>query len=169
MCRSWSYGMPDNCNTAKCKEETVDRANQWRSEDIFKIKSVFVWMFTNRFSYISGVFDLFFPLKNSGSALRSIAWTLKETEDCVVTRFFSHGKTITSYLNDWFLIRIILKLCVVTVPVIVKPSSIARDNDMMGLFSDIILMKVRTLHRFSFYTRRTFFFFLETHKHIANH
>lgn len=33
-------------------------------------------------------------------------------------------------------------LCVVTVPVIVKPSSIARDNDMMGLFSDIILMKI---------------------------
>lgn len=29
-------------------------------------------------TYISGVFDLFFPLKNSGSALRSIACTLEE-------------------------------------------------------------------------------------------
>lgn len=29
-------------------------------------------------SYISGVLDLFFPLKNSGRALRSIACTLEE-------------------------------------------------------------------------------------------
>lgn len=29
-------------------------------------------------TYISGVLDLFFPLKNSGRALRSIACTLEE-------------------------------------------------------------------------------------------
>lgn len=29
-------------------------------------------------SYISGVLDLFLPLKNSGRARRSMAWTLQE-------------------------------------------------------------------------------------------
>lgn len=29
-------------------------------------------------SYISGVLDLFLPLKNSGRALRSMAWTLQD-------------------------------------------------------------------------------------------
>jgi len=56
-----------------------------------------------------------------------------------------------------------------SIPVIVKPSSIARDNDMMGLFSDIILMKIGSLHRFSFHALGTFFFLLETHKRKANH
>lgn len=57
--------------------------------------------------------------------------------------------------------------CVFTLPVIIKPSSIAGNNDMMGLFSDIILMEVRTLHRFSLHTGGALFFLLitQTHKH----
>lgn len=86
------------------------------NRDTIKFKSIFVCMFTNRYSYISGVFDLFFPLKNSGSALRSIAWTLKETEiDCYIfsdSCFFFQDKTelpIASYLNGRFLMRICFK------------------------------------------------------------
>lgn len=136
-------------------------------------------MFTNRYSYISGVFDLFFPLKNSGSALRSIAWTLKETKINCYIRTLLWLLIFLSWqirIDNYFLSKQVIldentfqMLCVVTVPVIVKPSSIARDNDMMCLFSDIILMKIWSLHWFSFHTRGTFFFLLETHKRKANH
>lgn len=41
-------------------------------------------------THISGVLDLFFPLKNSGRALRSIACTLEEDTCCYETAAMKH-------------------------------------------------------------------------------
>lgn len=43
-----------------------------------------LWLYLNPAgsTHISGVLDLFFPLKNSGRALRSIACTLEEDACC---------------------------------------------------------------------------------------
>lgn len=83
-------------------------------------------------SYISGVLDLFLPLKNSGRALRSMAWTLmEEAQRSIRTRWKDGGEG-----------RAELPLAI-PAPVIIEPGRVAGDDNVMSLLCHIVFMKVR--------------------------
>lgn len=81
-------------------------------------------------TYISGVLDLFFPLKNSGRALRSIACTLEEN---TVHRY--ETLTLCSAAGFFFFYSVLS-------PVVIEPGSVARYDDVMGLLRHIVLVEV---------------------------
>lgn len=54
----------------------------------------------------------------------------------------------------------------VFVPVVVEPGSVAWYDDVVGLLSHVVLMKVWALHRFTLHTGRAFLLFLFEHTSI---
>lgn len=79
-------------------------------------------------TYISGVLDLFLPLKNSGRALRSIACTLQEN---TVHRYETH------LLCCW-----VLGFYSVLSPVVIEPGGVAWYDDVVGLLRHVVLVEV---------------------------
>lgn len=125
-------------------------------------------------TYISGVLDLFFPLKNSGRARRSMAWTLEENQMQVCNTNFPHSWTLKSsnttscgaafHFNEFTFLFLIQfshgKKAFLFLPVIVKPGCVARNDDVMGLLSHIVLVEVWAFHWLALHTRGAFLLFL---------
>lgn len=93
-------------------------------------------------AHISGVLDLFFPLKNSGRALLSISWMLAGKKKKVLDlTALPLGCSTATYKPSPVTLRLPHILSQL-LPVVVKPGAIAGDDDVVRLLSNIILAGV---------------------------
>lgn len=113
-------------------------------------------------TYISGVLDLFFPLKNSGRARRSMAWTLGErSRDTMMNQ--------SQRPSEWFTPHTTLssRCWNPVLPIVVEPGGVARDDDVMSLLGHVVLVEVGAFHWFPLHARRALLLLLPGHKHCA--
>lgn len=87
--------------------------------------------------HISGVLDLFLPLKNSGRARRSMAWTLQDET-------LREGLAWQPRMA-WLVPCGIILILSCPVPVVVKPGGVAGDDDVVGLLRHVVLVQVGVL------------------------